>query len=694
MAMNLSKKIISEHLVSGKMEPGCEIAIRIDQTLTQDATGTMTYLQFEAMGVPRVKTKLSVSYVDHNMLQEDFKNADDHIYLQTVAAKYGIYFSRPGNGICHQVHRERFGVPGETLIGSDSHTPTNGGLGMLAIGAGGLDIALAMAGEPYVLSMPKILGVKLIGKLQPWVSGKDVILELLRRLTCKGGINKIIEYYGPGVESLTIGDRFTITNMGAELGATTSIFPSDHITKKYLEAQDRGNVWKELKADSDAKYDRCEIRLHIENDARAIAALQEEGTENLTISKPDEAGFVKVEFDGLVIDLDKLEPLIAQPHSPDNVTKVSELAKQNIKAAQACIGSCTNSSYYDLKIAAHMLKGRSVHPETSFTLTPGSKQVFEMIARNGELAEIIASGARILESACGPCIGMGQAPPSGSVSVRSFNRNFEGRSGTMDAKVYLSSPETATATAIMGKIADPRDVAKLFNIQPLVREEPEKYIINDSMILPPSSEPEKVEIIRGPNIKPIPQFDEMPETIRGKVLLKAGDNISTDHISPAGAKVLPLRSNIPAISEFTFTRIDPEFPKRAKEWGGGFVVGGDNYGQGSSREHAALSPRYLGVKAVITKIFNRIHRSNLINFGILPLTFSDPNDYNRIDFGDELVLENIKEQLKSGGQVGKVKLKNLTKNIEIILEYDLTERQKEILFTGGMLNIARKKSVN
>ena len=690
MAMNLSQKIISEHLISGKMEPGSEIAIRIDQTLTQDATGTVTYLQFEAMGVPRVKTKLSVSYVDHNMLQEDFKNADDHIYLQTVASKYGIYFSRPGNGICHQVHRERFGVPGETLIGSDSHTPTNGGLGMLAIGSGGLDIALAMAGEPYVLSMPKILGVKLIGKLQPWVSGKDVILELLRLLTCKGGINKIIEYYGPGVESLTIGDRFTITNMGAELGATTSIFPSDIITKKYLEAQGRGNVWKELKADDGAKYDRCDIKLHIEKDARAIAALKEGSAVNLSISKPDDAGFVKVEFDEIVIDLDRLEPLIAQPHSPDNVTKVSELARQNIKAAQACIGSCTNSSYYDLKVAAHMLKGRSVHPELSFTLTPGSKQVFEMIARNGELAEIIASGARILESACGPCIGMGQAPPSGSVSVRSFNRNFEGRSGTMDAKVYLSSPETATATALMGKIADPREVAQIFNIAPLQREEPEKYIINDSMIIPPSKEPEKVEIIRGPNIKPIPQFEEMPDTIKGRVLLKAGDNISTDHISPAGAKVLPLRSNIPAISEFTFTRIDPDFPKRAKEWGGGFVIGGDNYGQGSSREHAALAPRYLGVKVVITKIFNRIHRSNLINFGILPLTFSDPSDYDKMDFGDELELADIKEQLKKGGQKGQVILRNVTKNIEIKLDYDLTDRQKEILFVGGMLNIARK----
>lgn len=690
MALNLSHKIISSHLVTGRLEPGSEISIRIDQTLTQDATGTMAYLQFEAMGVPRVKTRLSVSYVDHNMLQQDFMNADDHQYLQSVAAKYGIYFSRPGNGICHQVHRERFGVPGETLIGSDSHTPTGGGLGMIAIGAGGLDIALAMAGEPYVITMPKILSVKLTGSLQPWVSGKDIILEVLRLLTCKGGINKIIEYNGPGVESLSIGDRFTITNMGAELGATTSIFPSDKVTKGYLEAQGRGNAWKELSADKDAAYDRVDIRLHIENDARAIAALKEGSAISLTISQPDKSGFVNVEFDGITIDLNKLEPLIAQPHSPDNVIKVSELAKQNIKADQACIGSCTNSSYYDLSIAAHMLKGNSINPNTSFTLTPGSKQVFEMIARNNELADIISSGARILESACGPCIGMGQAPPSGGVTVRSFNRNFEGRTGTMDAKAYLSSPETATATALAGKIADPREVAKQFNISPTRREEPAKYLINDSMIIPPATDSEKIEVVRGPNIKPIPQFEEMPVTIKGKVLLKAGDNISTDHISPAGAKVLPLRSNIPAISEFTFTRVDPEFPKRCREWGGGFVIGGDNYGQGSSREHAALSPRFLGVKAVIVKIFNRIHRANLINFGILPLTFADANDYATIDFADELALENIREQLKAVGQKGQVVLKNLTKNKEIKLSYDLTERQKQILFAGGMLNMAKR----
>jgi aconitate hydratase len=691
MALNLSQKIIASHLVSGKMEAGSEISIIIDQTLTQDATGTMAYLQFEAMGVPRVKTKLSVSYVDHNMLQQDFMNADDHKYLQSVASKYGIYFSRPGNGICHQVHRERFGVPGQTLIGSDSHTPTGGGLGMLAIGAGGLDIALAMAGEPYVVTMPKVLGVKLTGKLQPWVSGKDIILEVLRLLTCKGGINKIIEYYGPGVESLSIGDRFTITNMGAELGATTSIFPSDKVTKGYLIAQGRGNAWQEFLPDNGSTYDRVEIRLHTENDAHAISALKEGSAEKLSIGQSDKSGFVTVEFNGIAIDLDKLEPLIAQPHSPDNVIKVSELAKLNIKADQSCIGSCTNSSYYDLSIAAHMLKGNAVHPYTSFTLTPGSKQVFEMIARTNELGDIISSGARILESACGPCIGMGQAPPSGGVSVRSFNRNFEGRSGTMDAKVYLASPETATATALAGKIADPRDVASKFNITPKKREEPAKYLINDSMIISPTTSPETVEIIRGPNIKPIPQFEEMPTTLTGRVLLKAGDNISTDHISPAGAKVLPLRSNIPAISEFTFTRIDQDFPKRAREWNGGFIVGGDNYGQGSSREHAALSPRFLGVKVVIVKIFNRIHRANLINFGILPLTFTEASDYNKVDFGDNLIIENIKGQLKEGTQKGQVILKNLTKSIEIELDYDLTERQKEILFKGGMLNMARRK---
>lgn len=688
--MNLSQTILSRHLIQGQLIAGSEISIRIDQTLTQDATGTMAYLQFEAMGIPRVRTKLSVSYVDHNMLQQDFMNADDHQYLQSVASKYGIFFSRPGNGICHQVHRERFGIPGDTLIGSDSHTPTNGGLGMIAIGAGGLDVALAMAGEPCVITMPNILGVKLTGTLQDWVSGKDVILEMLRRLTTKGGINKIIEYYGPGVASLSIGDRFTITNMGAELGATTSIFPSDEVTRAYLKAQGREEAWTAQQGDGDAAYDRVSVRLHNEKDARAIAALQEGGTINLTLSKPDAANFVNAEFDGIVIDLDTLEPLIAQPHSPDNVVRVRELEALNMKADQACIGSCTNSSYYDLRIAAEMLKGQSVHPNTSFTLTPGSKQVFEMIARYGQLADIIASGARILESACGPCIGMGQAPPSGGVSVRSFNRNFEGRSGTIDAKVYLSSPETATATALAGIITDPRTVAKKFGIAFPKRIEPEKYITNDTMIIPPSSIPENVTVVRGPNIKPIPGFDALPESLTGRVLLKTGDNISTDHISPAGARVLPLRSNIPAISEFTFTRIDKDFPARAKEWGGGFVIGGDNYGQGSSREHAALSPRFLGVMAVIVKQFNRIHRTNLINFGILPLTFADPADYEKINFGDELEIHDVRHQMEiSAGPAGTLKLLNKTKNISIIVAFDLTPRQKLILRMGGLLNVVR-----
>jgi aconitate hydratase len=689
--MNLSYKILSRHLVQGELAAGNEISIRIDQTLTQDATGTMAYLQFEAMGIPRVRTKLSVSYVDHNMLQQDFMNADDHQYLQSVAAKYGIYFSRPGNGICHQVHRERFGIPGETLIGSDSHTPTGGGLGMISIGAGGLDVALAMAGEPCIITMPKILGVKLTGALNDWVSGKDIILEMLRRLTTKGGINKIIEYHGPGVASLSMGDRFTITNMGAELGATTSIFPSDDITRAYLKAQGRENAWTDHHADPGSDYDRVAVRLHLEKDARAITALQEGGSINLTISQPDAEKNVLVEFDGIEINLNELEPLIAQPHSPDNVVRVRELEMQSIKADQACIGSCTNSSYYDLRIAADMLKGHSVHPNTSFTLTPGSKQVFEMIARHGQLADIIASGARILESACGPCIGMGQAPPSGGVSVRSFNRNFEGRSGTIDAKVYLSSPETATATALAGTIADPRTIAKKFGIPFPKKAEPDTYITNDTMIIPPPDSPEKIVIVRGPNIKPIPQFDAMPEILTGRVLLKTGDNISTDHISPAGAKVLPLRSNIPAISEFTFSRIDKEFPSRAKEWGGGFVVGGDNYGQGSSREHAALSPRFLGVKAVIVKQFNRIHRSNLINFGILPLTFINPGDYENIDFGDELEIPGVRQQLEmTAGQSGTLTLINKTKNITIEAAFDLTARKKLILRMGGLLNVVRE----
>lgn len=644
MALSLAQKIIKDHLLFGEMQTGAEIGIRIDQTLTQDATGTMAYLQFEAMGIPRIRTKLSVSYVDHNMLQTGFENADDHRYLQSVAAKYGIIFSRPGNGICHQVHRERFAVPGDTLLGSDSHTPTCGGLGMLAIGAGGLDVAVAMAGQPYFMTMPKILGVRLIGKLGPWLSGKDVILEMLRGLTVKGGVGKIVEYYGPGVSSLTVHDRFTIANMGAELGATTSIFPSDAQTLAYLRAQGRESAWKPMSADPDATYD-----------------------------------------ERMEINLDELEPLIAQPSSPDNVTKVKSI--EGTPVAQVCIGSCTNSSFHDLAIAAKVLKGKVVHPNVSFTVTPGSKQVFEMIAREGILADLIASGARILESACGPCIGMGQAPPTGAVSIRSFNRNFEGRSGTPNDRVYLASPEVCAASALVGKIVDPRSLGIPYHRTP----EPERYPINDDMIIYPSDEPHEMEVLRGPNIKPLPKFDPMPEDIRGKVLIKVADNISTDHILPAGAKVLPLRSNIPAISEFVYSRVDKDFPARSKEWGGGIIVGGDNYGQGSSREHAALAPRYLGVQAVVVKSFARIHLANLINFGILPLTFQNPADYEAISQGDELEIPNVRRVLEAGGEL---KMKNLTSGKEFALAYNLTERQKQILLAGGMLNFARMARPN
>jgi len=639
MGSCLSRKIIKKHLVSGQMKPGEEIGLKIDQTLTQDATGTMAYLQFESLEMPKVKTKVSVSYVDHNMLQTGFENADDHRYLQSSAAKFGVYFSRPGNGICHQVHRERFGEPGLTLLGSDSHTPTCGGLGMLAIGAGGLDIALAMGGEPFFMTMPKILGVHLIGKLRNWVTGKDVILEMLRRLTVKGGVGKIIEYYGQGVKSLSIHDRFTITNMGAELGATTSIFPSDEATKSYLSAQGRSKVWKKLVSDPKPDFDE-----HIE------------------------------------IDLSKLEPLIAQPHSPDNVVAVKEI--EGIPVAQVCIGSCTNSSYHDLAIAAAMLKGKHVHPNVSMTLTPGSKQVYEMIAKDGILETIISAGARVLESACGPCIGMGLAPASGSVSIRSFNRNFEGRSGTSDAKVYLASPEVCTACALSGIITDPISLG----IKPITIKEPRKYVVNDNMLIPPAKKVDNIKIIRGPNIKPLPAFEIMPDTLNSKVLLKVGDNITTDHIMPAGAKVLPLRSNIPAISEYTFSRIDTDFPKRAKEAGKCMVVGGDNYGQGSSREHAALAPKFLGLQAVIVKSFARIHLANLINFGILPLTFSNPTDYELINQGDELEIKDVKKIIMEGGVL---KAKNLNNNSVVILNYSLTPRQKEIVFAGGALNYVK-----
>ncbi|MCZ7624417.1 MAG: aconitate hydratase [Candidatus Kuenenia sp.] len=641
MGKNIVQKILSSHLVSGRLKAKTEIAIVIDQTLTQDATGTMAYLQFEAMGLPGVKTKLSVSYVDHNMLQAGFENFDDHLFLQSFASKYGIYYSKPGNGICHQVHLERFAVPGGTLLGSDSHTPTCGGLGMLSIGAGGLDVAIAMAGGSFYFSMPEIVLVKLSGALSPWVTAKDVILELLRRLTVKGGVGKIFEYGGEGVKTLTVTERATITNMGAELGALTSIFPSDAQTKKYLKMQGREDVWQPLKASANAQYDET-----------------------------------------VEIDLSSLEPMVARPHSPDNVCKVREI--QGTMVHQVCIGSCTNSSYHDLMVAAAMLKGKKVHPDVSLTISPGSRQVLEMISKNGALTDIIAAGARILDVACGPCIGMGQAPPSGGVTVRTFNRNFEGRSGTLDAKVYLVSPETAVITAIRGVISDPRDYD-----MPIIIKDPKTFLIDDSMIIPPSENPAQVTIIRGPNIKPLPKKEPMPDTLHGEVLLKLGDNITTDHIMPAGAKVLPLRSNIPAISEFVFEKVDKEFAKRAKEKGGGFLVGGINYGQGSSREHAALAPMYLGVKAVIAKSFARIHRSNLVNFGILPLTFTEENDYLVLDQGDSLELVDIKKQLKSGGILV---VHNRTKNKEIKVTHLLSSREIDILFAGGLLNYQAQKN--
>jgi len=635
---NLTQKILTAHLLSGELVPGQEIAIRIDQTLTQDATGTMAYLQFEAMGVPRVKTELSVSYVDHNTLQSGFENADDHRFLQTVAAKHGIYFSRPGNGICHQVHLERFGKPGKTLLGSDSHTPTGGGIGMIAIGAGGLDVAVAMGGGPFYLNTPKVVNVRLTGQLQPWVSAKDVILEVLRLLTVKGGVGKVIEYTGPGVATLSVPERATITNMGAELGATTSIFPSDEVTRAFLAAQGREQDWIELGPDADAEYDEV-----------------------------------------VEINLSELEPMAAQPHSPDNVAKVKDIGK--IKVDQVVIGSCTNSSYSDLMRVAGILKGKKVHPATSLAIAPGSRQVFEMLARNGALADIISAGARILESACGPCIGMGQSPNSGAVSVRTFNRNFEGRSGTADAKVYLASPEIAAATALTGVFTDPRELGEAITVTM-----PEKFLLDDSMVLAPAEDPSAVKVLRGPNIKPLPIAREMPGQMDGTTLLKVGDNITTDHIMPAGSKILPLRSNIPAISQYVFSGVDNTFAQRAQEAGGGFVVGGHNYGQGSSREHAALAPMYLGVKAVITKSFARIHRANLINFGILPLTFVNEGDYDKISQGDRLVLPDVRNALTQGPELTLV---NQTTGEQFKVAHGLTGRQIDIILTGGLLNYTK-----
>ena len=641
MGMNITQKILSSHLVSGEMVAGKEIAISVDQTLTQDATGTMAYLQFEAMDVPRVKTKLSVSYVDHNTLQTGFENADDHRFLQSIAAKYGIYFSRPGNGICHQVHLERFGIPGQTLLGSDSHTPTGGGIGMIAIGVGGLDVAIAMAGAPFYLTMPKVVQVKLTGRLSPWVSSKDVILELLGRLSVKGGVGKIMEYGGEGVKSLTVPDRATITNMGAELGATTSIFPSDELTREFLKAEDREDAWISLEADPDAEYDEV-----------------------------------------IEIDLSSLEPMVAQPHQPDLVAKVKDI--EGLKVDQVLVGSCTNSSYRDLMTLAGALKGKKVHPDVSAGVSPGSRQVFEMIARNGALADLIASGVRILEAACGPCIGMGQSPCTDGVSVRTFNRNFEGRSGTPSGKIYLASPDVAAAAMLTGKLTDPRELG-----EPVQVTLPEKYLIDDGMIVPPSDEPESVEIIRGPNIKPLPINEELPNDVVGIVLLKVADNITTDHIMPAGSKILPLRSNIPAISEYVFAVVDKSFASRAKEAGGGFIVGGENYGQGSSREHAALAPMYLGIKAVIAKSFARIHRANLVNFGILPLTFERQEDYDSIAQDDELRITNAHTCLKDSPTL---LIENKTKGIWFEIWHGLTPRQIDIILAGGMLNYTKNSS--
>ena len=642
MGLTLTEKILKNHLVDGEFVKGQEIGIRIDQTLTQDATGTMAYLEFEAMGVPRVKTERSVAYIDHNTLQSGFENADDHRFIGSVAKKHGIYFSRPGNGICHQVHLERFGIPGKTLIGSDSHTPTGGGIGMIAIGAGGLDVAVAMGGGAYYITYPKIVKVNLTGKLSPWVAAKDVILEVLRRLSVKGGVGKVIEYCGEGVKTLSVPERATITNMGAELGATTSIFPSDEITLEFLKAQDRADVWTELKADSDAVYD-----------------------------------------EEITINLSNLIPMAACPHSPDNVKTCEEIGPMKID--QVCIGSCTNSSFVDMMKVAYILKGKTVHPDVSLSIAPGSKQVLNMIAQNGALSDMIDAGARILESACGPCIGMGQSPNSKGISLRTFNRNFEGRSGTKDGQIYLVSPEVAAASALTGVLTDPRTLGDMPNF-----ELPEHFVINDNMVAAPAPEAEmdSVEVLRGPNIKPFPETSPLDESIECKVSLKVGDNITTDHIMPAGAKILPLRSNIPAISQHCFTVCDEEFPRRAKNMGKSIIVGGSNYGQGSSREHAALAPLYLGIKAVLVKSFARIHRANLINAGILPLTFVNEADYDKISQGDEIVLADVRKDIEADKT--QLTVINKTTGAEIPVLCELTGRTKDIVLAGGLLDYTRE----
>jgi aconitate hydratase len=634
MGYNIVEKILREHLVTGEMKVGNEIGIRIDQTLTQDSTGTMAYLQFEALGVDKVKTKRSVAYIDHNMLQTGPENADDHRYIQTVTKKHGIYFSKPGNGICHQVHLERFGIPGQTLVGSDSHTPTAGGIGMIGIGAGGLDVAVAMGGGEYYIKTPKVVKVELSGKLNPWVSAKDIILELLRRLTVKGGVDKVFEYGGEGVKTLSVPERATITNMGAELGATTSIFPSDEVTLEFLKAQHREEDFVEIKADEDADYDEV-----------------------------------------IKINLSELEPMVACPHSPDNVVKVSQL--KGIKVNQVTIGSCTNSSYVDMMKVAKILEGKTIHEDVSLVIGPGSKQVLNMLAENGALAKMISAGARIIESGCGPCIGMGQAPANNAVSLRTINRNFEGKCGTKSAGVYLVSPEIAAVSALTGYISDPREFGEAPEI-----EVPKQFLINDNLIVKPAENGEEVEVVRGPNIKPFPKGEELKDTVEGKALIKVGDNITTDHIMPSNAKLLPFRSNIPYLSDYCLAPCNPEFPKRAKENNGGFIIGGLNYGQGSSREHAALVPLYLGIKAVLAKSFARIHMANLINNGIMPLVFKNADDYDKIDEFDELLIVNA----INGVEEGEIIVKNKTKNEEYTMSLQLSERQKKMILKGGLIN--------
>ena len=642
MGENLTYKILKKHLVDGKLNPGNSIGIKIDQTLTQDSTGTMAYLQLEAMNIDKVKTKRSVAFVDHNMLQQGFENADDHKYIQTVADKHGVYFSKPGNGICHQVFLERFSTPGDTLLGSDSHTPTAGGVGMIAIGAGGLDVALAMAGGTYYINAPKVCKVNLIGKLNNMVSSKDIILEVLRKVTVKGGVGKVFEYCGESLKYLSVPQRATITNMGAELGATTSIFPSDEKTLEFFKAQGRENEWIELKADEDAKY-----------------------------------------HEEITIDLSKLKPLAAIPHSPDNVVEIESIG--DIKIDQVAIGSCTNSSYEDLMKVAQILKGHKVHKDVSLVIAPGSRQVMEMLARNGALADIISSGARILENSCGPCIGMGQSPGTNSVSLRTFNRNFYGRSGTLSADVYLVSPEVAAVSAIYGKLTDP---AK-FNIK-FENLDVDRFLIDDSMIVKPSDDGKNVEVARGPNIKPFPVNKELEEVLEGKIILKVDNNITTDHIMPSNSKLLPFRSNIPYLSNYCFNTVDTEFPQRAKDNNGGFIVGGENYGQGSSREHAALAPLYLGVKGVIVKSFARIHKANLINSGIIPMKFCIEEDYDKLDLLDKLEIIDILDKLDSS----ELEVRNITKGNSFKVKLDLSKKEVEILKAGGKLNYTKMQSEN